>query len=84
LTASGTPTKGDGVSASLSTFDRGDGTTQVTANGWPLYSFSGDSGPGDANGQGVASFGGKWYLLKPDGTPVRTPGTSSSSSSGGY
>ncbi|MFB6080253.1 MAG: hypothetical protein ABEJ81_04570 [Haloferacaceae archaeon] len=68
LTVSGRPTKGDGVTASLSTFDRDDGSTQVTANGWPLYHFKSDEKPGDANGQEVEGFGGEWYLVGPDGT----------------
>lgn len=70
LTVSGTPTKGDGVTATLSTFDREDGSTQVAANGWPLYSYAADEKPGDANGQEVDGFGAEWYLLDPDGAEV--------------
>lgn len=68
LTTDGEPSTGSGVSASLSTFDRADGSTQVAANGWPLYYWQGDSEPGDATGQGVQ---GVWWVLRPDGTPVR-------------
>ena len=51
----GEPTAGEGVSAQfLATIDRGDGTAQVTYNGWPLYYFAPDVKPGDANGQNVA------------------------------
>jgi predicted lipoprotein with Yx(FWY)xxD motif len=49
--AGSTPTAGDGVTGTLGTITRADdGTTQVTYNGLPLYFFSGDSAPGDANG----------------------------------
>jgi predicted lipoprotein with Yx(FWY)xxD motif len=45
------PSAGTGATGSLGTITRADdGTTQVTYNGLPLYFFSGDSAPGDANG----------------------------------
>ncbi|MFB6073411.1 MAG: hypothetical protein ABEJ89_00200 [Haloarculaceae archaeon] len=68
LTVDGTPVAGDGVAAELDTFERLDGSTQVTAGGWPLYYFGSDGEPGDANGQGV---GDNWWVLGPDGTPKR-------------
>ncbi|MFF3445932.1 SCO0930 family lipoprotein [Streptomyces sp. NPDC002667] len=48
-------------------FTRPDGLKQMTVNCWPIYTFSGDSAPGDTNGQGV---GGTWYAVSPDGKPV--------------
>jgi predicted lipoprotein with Yx(FWY)xxD motif len=39
---------------------------------WPLYYFIQDTGPGQFNGQGVDAFGGLWWLVGPDGTPVKT------------
>ena len=47
--------------------------------GWRPYEYTGDTGSGQANGQGLKSFGGTWYVLGPSGQPVKT-----SSSSGGY
>jgi predicted lipoprotein with Yx(FWY)xxD motif len=44
------------------------GGTQVTADGLPLYRFAADSAPGDANGEGVSSFGGTWHVVKVSGT----------------
>ena len=62
---------GDQVDASLvSTTTRGDGSTQVTYNGYPLYYFVQDDGPGSTNGQAAESFGGIWYALAPDGDPI--------------
>ena len=69
------PIAGDGVDASLlGTTTREDGSVQVTYNGWPLYYFVRDAGPGDTNGQEVESFGGEWYLVSPEGTEVEAEG----------
>jgi predicted lipoprotein with Yx(FWY)xxD motif len=48
-------------------FDRPDGVKQQTVNCWPVYTFAGDSRPGDTNGQGV---GGTWYAVSPQGKLV--------------
>ncbi len=61
------------------TTKRSDGKTQVTYNGHPLYTFTGDSNPGDTSGQGVNVFGGLWYAVSPSGQQV----TGSASNSGG-
>jgi predicted lipoprotein with Yx(FWY)xxD motif len=45
-----TPSAGAGASGKLGTITRDDGTTQVTYNGLPLHHYSGDSAPGDTNG----------------------------------
>lgn len=68
------PTAGEGVTATLSTFERENGDVQVAANGWPLYSFRPDQNPGDVNGQGIDGFGGLWWVLGPDGTPKKSAG----------
>ena len=41
------------------------GTEQVTYQHWPLYTFAGDGGPDQTNGQGVFGFGGKWFVATP-------------------
>jgi predicted lipoprotein with Yx(FWY)xxD motif len=43
------------------------GGKQVTYDGLPLYTFSGDAAAGDANGDGLASFGGVWHVVKVEG-----------------
>jgi predicted lipoprotein with Yx(FWY)xxD motif len=52
----GSPTAGSGVSGTLATITRADGTMQVTYNGLPLYNWVGDQQPGDVTGDGVENF----------------------------
>ena len=73
LTVDGEPTDDGAVSAPLTTFERPDGSTQVAADGWPLYYFASDEAPGDAKGQGLQDV---WWLVAPDGSKV-TGATSS-------
>lgn len=47
----------------LGTRRRPDGRTQVTYKGLPLYSFNGDSKPGEANGQGLKDVG-TWHAAR--------------------
>jgi predicted lipoprotein with Yx(FWY)xxD motif len=59
---------GEGLDASLlGTTERTTGEVQATYNGWPLYLFGGDAGPGETNGQGV---GDVWYVVDATGTPI--------------
>jgi predicted lipoprotein with Yx(FWY)xxD motif len=69
LTASGTPTAGSNVQSSLlATFTRPDHGRQVTYDGHPLYTYSGDQSSGQTNGQGV---GGTWYVVSSTGQIVQ-------------
>jgi predicted lipoprotein with Yx(FWY)xxD motif len=72
LTTTGTPTiSGPGIQQDMiGTIQRRDGTTQATYNGWPLYHYASDPGPGQHAGQGVEEFGGEWYLVAPGGSMV--------------
>ena len=75
---------GSGVQASLlGTVKAASGGLYVTYNRWPLYTFSGDAGPGAAHGQGITSFGGTWYALTTSGNPATGQAASSPSSGGG-
>lgn len=53
-------TKPTGPTA-LGVVKRPEGKMQVTFKGRPLYTFSGDTKKGDANGEGIVSFGGTWH-----------------------
>ena len=73
LTSDGQPVARAGVSASeLGTTKRDDGTSEVTYNGHPLYTFSGDSAPGQTAGQGSDGFGAEWYVLSATGNAIET------------
>jgi len=62
-------TAGAGIQASLLGSKKlSDGETYPTYNGWLMYEYAGDSGPGQAGGAGIQSFGGTWYTLSPAGT----------------
>jgi len=47
-----------------------EGGQVVTYAGWPLYAYAADSGPGTANGQGLNSEGGLWYVISPTGKVI--------------
>jgi predicted lipoprotein with Yx(FWY)xxD motif len=53
-----------GVEGHLALLHRSDGKLQVTLRGMPLYRFAGDSAKGQANGEGIKSFGGTWHAVK--------------------
>jgi predicted lipoprotein with Yx(FWY)xxD motif len=68
LLTEGEPKAEAGAMASqLGTTNRKDGSVQVTYNGWPLYTYVGDKGPGEANGNDITQFGAQWYALLPNG-----------------
>lgn len=70
LPSGATPAAGPGVRASLLGSDPDPaGGRVVTYDGWPLYTYSGDIGPGQANGQSIDLNGGEWYVLSPSGQP---------------
>ena len=74
----------------LGTTKRKDGTLQVTYAGHPLYTFIKDASPGEATGNGLEFFGGKWSVLDEAGSTVEgssgeeTEAVEESSSGGGY
>lgn len=63
----------------LATVQRPDGGEQVTYDGLPLYTYSGDIAPNQANGQGVQDV---WFAAGPGGASEAT-GTSGAGDSGG-
>jgi predicted lipoprotein with Yx(FWY)xxD motif len=74
-----------GVEGHLGLLHRRDGKLQVTLRGMPLYRFTGDSAKGQANGEGIRSFGGTWHTVKsaaraPSTPPATTPPTTSTPS----
>ena len=66
-----------GVPASVGSTQRSDGTQQLTVGGHPIYTFAGDTAPGQTNGQGITLNGGLWTVLSPKGAPVAAGSESS-------
>lgn len=77
---------GDAEKSKLGSTRRGDGKTQVTYAGWPLYYYVNDTKAGDATGNGVEAFGAEWYALTPAGEEAEesSGGSDTSSSGSGY
>jgi predicted lipoprotein with Yx(FWY)xxD motif len=82
------PTGPGKVGQELSTLKRPDGTSQVTYDGRPLYTFSFDHGAGQVNGDGATdSFDGHdftWHAARASASAGGGPSAPSSSSRGGY
>jgi predicted lipoprotein with Yx(FWY)xxD motif len=84
-----TPKGGPGTGGTFGTITRSDGTTQVTYDGNPLYTFSGDSSAGATNGQNITSDGGTWTVVTVGSTspasmgPSKTNATTTTKPSGG-
>ncbi|MFJ9555865.1 hypothetical protein ACIRPH_18765 [Nocardiopsis sp. NPDC101807] len=73
-TAAGTeavPMTAEGVRPELvAAVPRVDGAPQVTYAEWPLYTYTGDAAPGEANGQGAD---GAWFALDVYGGTITIP-----------
>jgi len=74
------PTTASGVTGTFGTIKRSDGSVQATFDGHPLYTFAGDTAPGQNKGNGLNISGGLWHEITTSGT---APAGSSSSGSGG-
>jgi len=82
------PVKGSvtapGVKGTFGTIKRSDGSTQATFNGHPLYTFTADTSPGQAKGNGLNAFGGVWHEDTASGSaaPVSSPAPGGGGASG--
>ena len=74
------PATASGVTGTFGTIKRSDGSAQATFDGHPLYTFVGDTAPGQAKGNGLNVAGGLWHEITTSGT---APAGSSTSGSGG-
>jgi predicted lipoprotein with Yx(FWY)xxD motif len=79
----GPVTAASGVTGKLGTITRDDGSTQATYNGHPLYTYKGDTAPGQNHGNGLNISGGLWHEVTVSGSAAAaTP--SASTGGGGY
>src|SRR5437588_11070747 len=79
FTGSGGPTSSTTLAGKLSVQMDANGR-QVEYNGHPLYTFSGDTAPGQTNGEGLL---GKWFVATPS-LSVHGGGSTSGGSGNGY
>ena len=71
-----------GVKGTFGTIKRSDGSIQATFDGHPLYTYVGDTAPGQAKGNGLNLSGGVWHEITTSGSAAAS--SSSGSSGGGY
>jgi predicted lipoprotein with Yx(FWY)xxD motif len=76
------PATASGVTGTFGTIKRSDGSTQATFDGHPLYTFVGDTAPGQNKGNGLNALGGLWHEITTSGTAA--PASTSSAGGGGY
>jgi predicted lipoprotein with Yx(FWY)xxD motif len=75
------PVTAAGVKGTFATIKRSNGSTQATFDGHPLYTYVGDTAPGQAKGNGLNLSGGVWHEVTTSGSAAA--GSSSSGSGGG-
>jgi predicted lipoprotein with Yx(FWY)xxD motif len=79
------PTSGSQANGNMTIITRSDGTGQQWAyQGHPLYMFSGDSGPDQANGDNFPDFGGHWHVTRPAAATPPPGGSTPSPCNGPY
>jgi len=72
VTTTGTPKANGAVKASLlGTTKRADGSSELTYAGHPLYTFAGDTQPGQTTGEGSNGFGAPWWIVSPAGKALQ-------------
>ena len=64
---SASPTAQGFAQSELGSITRSDGTKQLTVAGWPVYTYTGDTAPGQANGQHLNVNGGTWWAVTSSG-----------------
>jgi len=74
------PATASGVTGTFATIKRSDGSAQATFDGHPLYTFAGDTAPGQAKGNGLNAAGGLWHEVTTSGS---APAGGPASGSGG-
>ena len=60
----GTAPASPGLPGTIGTITRTSGARQLTYNGHPLYTYIGDSAPGQANGNNLNLNGGLWHEVR--------------------
>ena len=80
----GPATAMSGVTGTLGTITRSDGTMQATYDGHPLYTYAADTAPGQAKGNGLNASGGVWHEMTVSGATPAAAAAAKPSTGGGY
>ena len=85
---------GQNINGHFGTTTRKDGKIQVTYDGHPLYTYAGDTQPGQTSGNGINQDGGIWNVITTaagggagagaSSSPSAAPSSGSGSGGGGY
>ena len=78
------PATASGVTGTFGTIKRSDGSVQATFDGHPLYTFVGDTAPGQATGNGLNAAGGVWHEITTSASTAPAGGSTPGSGGGGY
>ena len=82
---------GAGVKGTIGFVSRSKTMKQITFNSFPVYTFQGDSGKLQSNGEGITALGGTWTLVKAKASsagttpyPKSVSSTTTTTGGGGY
>ena len=79
------PATASGVNGTFGTIKRSNGAKQATFDGHPLYTYVGDTSPGQAKGNGLNLSGGVWHEVTTSGSaPAGSPSSGSGAGGSGY
>jgi hypothetical protein len=67
--SSGTSASGTSGGGSSGGYGNRSGSS-MTYNGHALYTYAGDTGSGQTNGEGLDQFGAEWYVVSPTGQKI--------------
>jgi predicted lipoprotein with Yx(FWY)xxD motif len=78
------PVTAAGVTGTFGAIRRADGSIQATFDGHPLYTFAGDTAPGQNKGNGLNAAGGLWHEITTSGAAAPADGLTPGSGGSGY
>src|SRR6201995_4896762 len=73
------PVTAAGVTGTFGTIRRADGSIQAIFDGHPLYTFAGDTAPGQNKGNGLNAAGGLWHEITTSGATASAGGSTAAS-----